>query len=79
MGTNNSNKNATLPHRLSLERANSTSRDREGYYSDRNELARERERERGYLSDREQRERGYLSDHNISSLVLIFILFVVTI
>lgn len=71
MGSNSSNKTATLPHRLSLDRANSTSRDREGYYSDRNELARERERERGYLSDREQRDRGYLSDHNISSLVSI--------
>ncbi|XP_055686202.1 protein still life, isoform SIF type 1-like isoform X4 [Lutzomyia longipalpis] len=32
-------------------------RDRDGYYSDRNELTRERERER---------ERGYLSDHNSS-------------
>lgn len=30
-------------------------RERDGYYSDRNELVRERERER---------ERGYLSDHN---------------
>ncbi|XP_065201783.1 protein still life, isoform SIF type 1 isoform X2 [Planococcus citri] len=67
MGSNSSNKTATLPHRLSLDRANSTSRDREGYYSDRNELARERDRDRGYLSDREQRDRGYLSDHNISS------------
>lgn len=74
MGNNSGNKTATLPHRLSLDRANSTSRDREGYYSDRNELA--RERERGYLSDREQRERGYLSDHNISSLVFLCTLFV---
>ncbi|XP_046808141.1 protein still life, isoform SIF type 1 isoform X4 [Lucilia cuprina] len=34
-------------------------RERDGYYSDRNELVRERERER-------ERERGYLSDHNTS-------------
>lgn len=32
-------------------------RERDGYYSDRNELIRERERER-------ERDRGYLSDHN---------------
>ncbi|XP_034237865.1 protein still life, isoform SIF type 1 isoform X3 [Thrips palmi] len=55
------NKCSTLPahlsHRLSVERPGSS---REGYYSDRNELARERERER-------ERERGYLSDHNSSS------------
>ncbi|XP_068083118.1 protein still life, isoform SIF type 1-like [Anabrus simplex] len=52
------NKSSTLPlpHRTSIERpASSAARDREGYYSDRNELARERERER---------DRGYLSDHN---------------
>lgn len=43
-----------------MERPNSSAaRDREGYYSDRNELIRERERER-------ERERGYLSDHNSS-------------
>ncbi|KAK7604342.1 hypothetical protein V9T40_005528 [Parthenolecanium corni] len=59
-----SNKTCTLPHRLSLDRANSI-REREGYYSDRNEIARERDRDRGYLSDREQRDRGYLSDHNM--------------
>lgn len=32
-------------------------REKDGYYSDRNELIRERERER-------ERDRGYLSDHN---------------
>lgn len=48
-----STKSSTLPlsHRLSLERPGSAARDREGYYSDRNELMRERERDRGYLSD----------------------------
>lgn len=61
-GSSASTKSSTLPlsHRLSIERPNSsTARDREGYYSDRNELIRERERER-------ERERGYLSDHNSS-------------
>ena len=56
------NKSSTLPlrHRLGLERpSSSASRDREGYYSDRNELIRERERERDKDGDR-----GYLSDHN---------------
>lgn len=50
------NKSSTLPlsHRLSTT---SRDRDRDGYYSDRNELIREREKER-------ERERGYLSDHN---------------
>lgn len=70
VGGNNA-KTSVLPHRHSLDRSN-TLREREGYYSDRNELIRERERERdrGYLSDREQRDRGsYFSDHNISSLV----------
>lgn len=70
MGAPTNNKTSTLPHRLSLDRSN-TVRDREGYYSDRNELARERERDRGYLSDREQRDRGYLSDHNMPSLVFL--------
>ncbi|GLG95381.1 uncharacterized protein GBIM_02359 [Gryllus bimaculatus] len=54
------NKSSTLPlpHRGQADRpASSAARDREGYYSDRNELLRERERER-------ERERGYLSDHN---------------
>lgn len=55
------NKSSTLPlsHRLnavSRERLD-RDRDRDGYYSDRNELIREREKER-------ERERGYLSDHN---------------
>lgn len=55
------NKSSTLPlsHRLnaaSRERLD-RDRDRDGYYSDRNELMREREKER-------ERERGYLSDHN---------------
>ncbi|XP_075232460.1 protein still life, isoform SIF type 1-like [Lycorma delicatula] len=57
------NKSSTLPlpHRLNLERPASSAggrerdrirdSDRDGYYSDRNELIRERERDRGYLSD----------------------------
>ncbi|XP_065163413.1 protein still life, isoform SIF type 1 isoform X5 [Atheta coriaria] len=49
------NKSSTLPHRLNQSR----DRERDGYYSDRNELIREREREK-------ERERGYLSDHNTS-------------
>nr|CAD7587200.1 unnamed protein product [Timema genevievae] len=56
------NKSSTLPlpHRANLERPSSSSaRDREGYYSDRNELIRDRERER-----ERERDRGYLSDHN---------------
>ncbi|EEB20227.1 still life, sif, putative [Pediculus humanus corporis] len=46
-------KSSTLPlsNRLSFERPPNSTRDREGYYSDRNELMRERERDRGYLSD----------------------------
>nr|XP_015835961.1 PREDICTED: protein still life, isoform SIF type 1 isoform X4 [Tribolium castaneum] len=50
------NKSSTLPlsHRLG---AVARDRERDGYYSDRNELLREREKER---------ERGYLSDHNSS-------------
>lgn len=52
-------KSSTLPlppHRpLSTIRDKERDRDRDGYYSDRNELIRERERER---------DRGYLSDHN---------------
>lgn len=56
------NKSSTLPlsHRLSVDRssgARDRDRERDGYYSDRNELIREREKER-------ERERGYLSDHN---------------
>ncbi|XP_041631227.1 protein still life, isoform SIF type 1 isoform X4 [Drosophila kikkawai] len=54
-------KSSTLPlppHRpLSTIRDKERDRDRDGYYSDRNELIRERERER---------DRGYLSDHNAS-------------
>lgn len=56
-------KSSTLPlppHRpLASVRDKDVERDRErdGYYSDRNELIREREREK-------ERERGYLSDHN---------------
>ncbi|XP_066143980.1 protein still life, isoform SIF type 1 isoform X2 [Euwallacea fornicatus] len=48
-------KSTTLPfnQRLGLRE-----RERDGYYSDRNELSREREKER---------ERGYLSDHNSGS------------
>ncbi|KAJ8918396.1 hypothetical protein NQ315_008092 [Exocentrus adspersus] len=57
------NKSSTLPlsHRLSASSRDRLDRDRErdGYYSDRNELLREREKER-------ERERGYLSDHNSS-------------
>ncbi|XP_022905977.1 protein still life, isoform SIF type 1 isoform X4 [Onthophagus taurus] len=46
------NKSSTLPHRLSSSRDKDIrDRDRDGYYSDRNELIREREKERGYLSD----------------------------
>ncbi|XP_060516827.1 protein still life, isoform SIF type 1 isoform X3 [Cylas formicarius] len=53
------NKSSTLPlnHRLATSRERD--RDRDGYYSDRNELLREREKDR-------ERERGYLSDHNSS-------------
>lgn len=53
-----SNKSSTLPlsYRYCNERQNS--KDRDGYYSDRNEIIREkREREA-------ERERGYLSDYN---------------
>lgn len=53
------NKCSTLPahlsHRLSVERPDRPGSSREGYYSDRNELARERDRERGYLSDHNSR------------------------
>ncbi|XP_011262669.2 protein still life, isoform SIF type 1 isoform X1 [Camponotus floridanus] len=54
----NSNKSSTLPlsYRYCNERQNS--KDRDGYYSDRNEMVREK-RERD--SDR---DRGYLSDYN---------------
>ncbi|XP_045492860.1 protein still life, isoform SIF type 1 isoform X2 [Colias croceus] len=65
-----------LPHRMGVERQHSARSDRDGYYSDRNELMRERERERererGYLSDHNTRDRvrdrdqGYLSDHQSS-------------
>ncbi|XP_052738408.1 protein still life, isoform SIF type 1 isoform X6 [Bicyclus anynana] len=65
-----------LPHRLGVERQHSARSDRDGYYSDRNELMRERERDRerdrGYLSDHNTRDRvrdrdqGYLSDHQSS-------------
>lgn len=41
------NRSSTLPHRV--ERSSSATR--EGYYSDRQDAARERDRERGYLSD----------------------------
>ncbi|CAH1401764.1 unnamed protein product, partial [Nezara viridula] len=53
-GSSSMNKSSTLPlpHRLSLERPASSAAVRDGYYSDRNEMA---------------RERGYLSDHNTSS------------
>ncbi|KAK1123241.1 hypothetical protein K0M31_008872 [Melipona bicolor] len=53
-----SNKSSTLPlsYRYSNERQNS--KDRDGYYSDRNEMIREKR-------DREiDRDRGYLSDYN---------------
>ncbi|KAH9627628.1 hypothetical protein HF086_010780 [Spodoptera exigua] len=66
-----------LPHRLGVERQHSARSDRDGYYSDRNELMRERERdrERGYLSDHNSRDRvrdrdqGYLSDHQSRSVL----------
>ncbi|EZA58285.1 Protein still life, isoform SIF type [Ooceraea biroi] len=53
-----SNKSSTLPlsYRYCTERQNS--KDRNGYYSDRNEMVREK-RERD-----PDRDRGYLSDHN---------------
>uniref|UniRef100_T1GI78 Uncharacterized protein n=1 Tax=Megaselia scalaris TaxID=36166 RepID=T1GI78_MEGSC len=58
-----SNKSSTLPlppHRpLTACADKERDRERDGYYSDRNELVRERERER-------ERDRGYLSDHNSS-------------
>lgn len=53
-----SNKSSTLPlsYRYCNERQNS--KDRDGYYSDRNEMIREKR-------DREiDRDRGYLSDYN---------------
>ncbi|XP_020288814.1 protein still life, isoform SIF type 1 isoform X3 [Pseudomyrmex gracilis] len=55
-----SNKSSTLPlsYRYCNERQNS--KDRDGYYSDRNEVAREK-RERDSERDR---DRGYLSDYN---------------
>lgn len=53
-----SNKSSTLPlsYRYCNERQNS--KDRDGYYSDRNEMVREK-RERDI-----DRDRGYLSDYN---------------
>ncbi|XP_051174305.1 protein still life, isoform SIF type 1 isoform X2 [Leptopilina boulardi] len=54
----NSNKSSTLPlsYRYCTERQNS--KDRDGYYSDRNEIVREKR-------DRDiDRDRGYLSDYN---------------
>ncbi|KYM89726.1 Protein still life, isoform SIF type 1 [Atta colombica] len=58
----NSNKSSTLPlsYRYCNERQNS--KDRDGYYSDRNEMVREK-RERD-----PDRDRGYLSDYNSRSL-----------
>lgn len=52
-------KSSTLPlhHPRPPISARERDRERDGYYSDRNELIRERERER-------ERDRGYLSDHN---------------
>lgn len=46
-----------LPHQRPPVVNRERDRERDGYYSDRNELIRERERER-------ERDRGYLSDHN---------------
>ncbi|XP_076397977.1 guanine nucleotide exchange factor still life isoform X9 [Megachile rotundata] len=65
-----SNKSSTLPlsYRYCNERQNS--KDRDGYYSDRNEIIREkreRDRERERERERERdidRDRGYLSDYN---------------
>uniref|UniRef100_A0AAR5NZ99 Uncharacterized protein n=1 Tax=Dendroctonus ponderosae TaxID=77166 RepID=A0AAR5NZ99_DENPD len=48
-------RSSTLPYN---QRMGVRERERDGYYSDRNELSREREKER---------ERGYLSDHNANS------------
>lgn len=42
------------------QRDRDSERDREGYYSDRNELIRERERRERDID----RDRGYMSDHN---------------
>ncbi|EFN76028.1 Protein still life, isoform SIF type 1 [Harpegnathos saltator] len=60
-----SNKSSTLPlsYRYCNERQNS--KDRDGYYSDRNEMVREK-RERD--SDR---DRGYLSDYNSRAIVIV--------
>lgn len=58
----NGNKSSTLPqsYRYINERQNSKD-SRDGYYSDRNDLIRERR-------DRElDRDRGYLSDYNYNS------------
>lgn len=63
------NKSSTLPlnHRLSVDRSSGgRERERDGYYSDRNELLREREKER-------ERERGYLSDHNTGWVISFFL------
>ncbi|KAL5293086.1 TIAM1 family protein [Megaselia abdita] len=64
LGPTPSNKSSTLPlppHRpLTACTEKERDRERDGYYSDRNELVRERERER-------ERDRGYLSDHNSSA------------
>ncbi|XP_050309529.1 protein still life, isoform SIF type 1 isoform X3 [Anthonomus grandis grandis] len=53
-------KSTTLPYNQRMGLIRERDRERDGYYSDRNELSREREKER-------ERERGYLSDHNTSS------------
>lgn len=53
-------KSSTLPlppHKPLSVRDRDRDHEKDGYYSDRNELIRERERER-------ERDRGYLSDHN---------------
>lgn len=60
VGPSANNKSSTLPlsYRYCTERQNS--KDRDGYYSDRNEIIREkRERERDA-----DRDRGYLSDYS---------------
>lgn len=59
-GSSSAAKSSTLPlphQRPTVVNREQRDRERDGYYSDRNELIRERERER---------DRGYLSDHNSS-------------
>lgn len=68
-GASSTNKSSTLPlphGRPPVINREQRDREKDGYYSDRNELIRERERER-------ERDRGYLSDHNSRSESMIFL------